>query len=271
MMRFGQFVEREHSDDRGERGGKNRQFKRDGNEHRPTVERASADVHRITHDVRIPFHEITAESAANSGDQNDQRHEGFFLAEILRQAFHGKGRERVHFSEAVFVGGFRGDEDFFVVGKFRHQAVNVFVRVHDNFPSRFSATILRVSEMAIIGKKRTNKIISVKNNPTLPASVAQSQNVGRYIPQADGVKSRCKLTTTMTKRSTHIPALMPSATKNSASGCVRTRRIQSSCGIKTLRSISAQKIQPYGPNARLAIMYCSKISPLYHDMNASMT
>src|SRR5260370_10613006 len=45
MMRLGQFVEREHAENRGERGAENRQLKSDGNEGRPAIERAAADVH----------------------------------------------------------------------------------------------------------------------------------------------------------------------------------------------------------------------------------
>src|SRR5260370_39964604 len=47
MMRLGQFVEREHAENRGERGAENRHLKSDGNEGRPAIERAAADVHGI--------------------------------------------------------------------------------------------------------------------------------------------------------------------------------------------------------------------------------
>ena len=48
------------------------------------------------------------------------------------------------------------------------------------------------------------------------------------MPQADGVKSRCRLVTTMTKRSTHMPMLTASATKNRAMVLVRMFFDQSS-------------------------------------------
>ena len=51
---------------------------------------------------------------------------------------------------------------------------------------------------------------------------------------------------------------------------MRTRRNQSACGMRTLNNIKPQKLQAYGPNMRFIIMYCSKISPLYHDMNPSI-
>src|SRR5437879_8083140 len=115
-----------------------------------------------------------------------------------------------------------------------------------------------------------NKINRVRNNPMLPKRVAQSQTVGKNIPHDDGTKSRCKLVTTMTNLSIHIPRLIANATKKSATRFRRMRADQSACGTNTLKNISAQKIQPYGPNARLVIMYGTKMSPLYQDMNASM-
>ena len=104
----------------------------------------------------------------------------------------------------------------------------------------------------------------------LPNSVAQSQMVGKNIPHDDGTKSRCKLVITITNRSSHIPRLIDNATRNSAMRLRRTRADQSACGMTTFTNISSQKIQPYGPSTRLVIMYWSKMSPLYHDMKASM-
>ena len=41
---------------------------------------------------------------------------------------------------------------------------------------------------------------------------------------AEGVKSRCRLVMTMTKRSSHMPTLIESATRKSSTVLVRTRR-----------------------------------------------
>ena len=46
-----------------------------------------------------------------------------------------------------------------------------------------------------------------KNSPIVPMNVAQSQIVGWYMPHDDGRKSRCRLVTTITKRSSHMPML----------------------------------------------------------------
>src|SRR5437899_10613376 len=115
-----------------------------------------------------------------------------------------------------------------------------------------------------------NSSIKVRNSPMLPSRVAQSQNVGMYIFQLEGTKSRAKLVTTMTNRSTHIPTLAESATRNSAISFVRIFRDHSSCGSTQLSVINTQNTQPYGPKARLRIIDISKTSPLYQAMNASM-
>ena len=110
----------------------------------------------------------------------------------------------------------------------------------------------------------------MRNKPTLPNNVAQSQIVGVYIAQLDGTKSRCRLVTTMTKRSIHMPMFTDERDEEKrdriGAHASRPERLRD----QTLNSISAQKTQPYGPNARLAIMNCSKTSPLYQAMNASM-
>src|SRR5439155_3005785 len=184
------------------------------------------------------------------------------------QVFDGEGRVRIHFAITLRIGCFRGAQQVFVRFEFRSETKRLFL-VHSVIAFCGSATSSRVSEMAIIGRKRMNKNSSVRNKPTLPNNVAQSQMVGKNIPHDDGTKSRCKLVMTITKRSSHIPRLMDNATRNSAMRLRRTRADQSACGISTFTSISSQKIQPYGPNARLVIMYCSKMSPLYHDIKAS--
>src|SRR4051812_597738 len=128
----------------------------------------------------------------------------------------------------------------------------------------------RSSEIDIMGTKRMNKKISVRNRPIVPSNIAQSHRVGMNIPQLDGAKSRCKLVITMTNRSTHIPTFTDAATKNKCIGRVRTSLDQSACGTRTFRNIRHQNIQPYGPKARLYIMYLSNTSPLYHAVKASM-
>ena len=100
--------------------------------------------------------------------------------------------------------------------------------------------MVRISKMEIIGRNRRNRNNSVRNRPIVPRKVDQSQNVGAYMPQDEGRKSRCRLSTMMTKRSSHMPTLTTSAMMKSSGTLVRTRLNQSICGMTTLHRISAQ-------------------------------
>src|SRR5437870_2193624 len=97
--------------------------------------------------------------------------------------------------------------------EFRSQTEQI---VHEVIAFCGSATSSRDSEIEIMGRNRMKRNRSVRNNPTLPRSVAQSQIVGKYMRQAEGTKSRCKLVTMMTKRSSHMPRLIDNAIRNSA-------------------------------------------------------
>src|SRR3954471_8622721 len=101
------------------------------------------------------------------------------------------------------------------------------------------------------GNTRRNRNSKQKNKPIVPMNVAQSQNVGEYMPHEDGRKSRCRLVTTITNRSSHMPTLTTSAMTNSTAGVRRTRRNQSACGMTTLHVISDQYHPAYGPVIRL--------------------
>jgi hypothetical protein len=85
--------------------------------------------------------------------------------------------------------------------------------------------------------KRTNRNTSHTNKPTVPSQVAQSHTVPEYMPHADGRKSRVRLVTTITYRSSHMPVFTSSAMKNSSQMFVRTRLNQSVCGTTPLQKI----------------------------------
>ena len=58
-----------------------------------------------------------------------------------------------------------------------------------------SGSIVRISKIEIIGRKRRNRNSSVRNSPIVPTNVDQSQNVGAHMPHDEGRKSRCRLVT----------------------------------------------------------------------------
>ena len=68
----------------------------------------------------------------------------------------------------------------------------------------------------------------------------KSHRVGAYMPHDDGRKSRCRLTTMMTKRSSHMPTLTSSDRMNSRTTLSRTLRNQNSWIMHALIAMSIQ-------------------------------
>src|SRR5438309_11419358 len=151
----------------------------------------SSDIQRVVHGHGVGLHEVAAESAGHASEQNQERHGGSTASERLSQAFDWKRGVGVHSAIAFRIGAPRSAKEIFRIAELRHQSVDLVCRrVHTDACSFRSATNSRTSEMEIIGRKRMNKNRSVRNNPMLPKSVAQSQMVGVYIFQLEGTKSR---------------------------------------------------------------------------------
>src|SRR3954451_9691132 len=115
----------------------------------------------------------------------------------------------------------------------------IWLTLHHSSTSA-SGKIVRISKIEIIGRKRMNRNSNVKKNPSVPTNIAQSHCVGWYCPHDEGRKSRCKLVTTMTKRSSHIPMLTTIEINHSNKRLERTFFIQRNCGVMMLHRISAQ-------------------------------
>ena len=75
---------------------------------------------------------------------------------------------------------------------------------------------------------------------TVPSRMIQSHSVGTKMPQADGMKSWCRLDTTISTRSIHMPRLTTRLRANSSATLRRARRHHSSCGTSTLQAIIDQ-------------------------------
>src|ERR1022692_485047 len=99
---------------------------------------------------------------------------------------------------------------------------------------------MRISAIEIIGSKRTNRNSSVRNNPIEPTKVITSHLVGVYIPHDDGRKSRCRLVTTMMKRSSHMPTPTISDIIHKATALARNRLDHNIWGARALQAISVQ-------------------------------
>src|SRR5712691_5670979 len=102
MVRLGQFVQGQHAEDGSERGSENRQLKCDGNESRPAIERAAADVQGIS-DGRSPvLEEKTANTARQAAKKTNQRHHIALQAKRFGETFDGEWRISVY---AMVAGG----------------------------------------------------------------------------------------------------------------------------------------------------------------------
>src|SRR5580704_6534420 len=101
--------------------------------------------------------------------------------------------------------------------------------------------------MATIGRKRIKSRKRVRKIPKVPMKVKASTQVGEYIRQADGRKSRCNEITKITNRSNHMPALAHIETKKTMVQFLRKARTHISCGITTLQANIVQDAHQYGP------------------------
>ena len=99
------------------------------------------------------------------------------------------------------------------------------------------------SPMEMTGSTRVNSRNIVKKRPKVPTKVITSTQVGEYVLQLEGRKSRCRLVTMMTKRSNHMPTLMTSESTKMAAGEVRIFLNQKNCGLTTLHVTIVQYAQ----------------------------
>ena len=182
MVGLGQPVQRQHAKHGRDGGKQHGQLERYRNERGPAKERPAADVDRVVIHRRETLHAKAGQSAGDAAHQHDQRQAAVVKADGLVESLHRKRRVGFHLPVAVRVGAPGRSENRVGALKLRQQTVQrrFFDEGHRGASpfSTCSATCSRSSNMEIIGNSRMNRNISVKNNPTDPNSVAQSQNVG---------------------------------------------------------------------------------------------
>src|SRR4029079_10852632 len=100
----------------------------------------------------------------------------------------------------------------------------------------------------------------------------QSHIDGAYIAHDDGRKSRCRLVTMMTNRSSHMPILTMIEITNSQNGLSLNRLNHKLWIAITLQKIRNQYMNQYGPfQIRLVIMKYSYLLALSQPKYASIT
>src|SRR5687767_5172060 len=113
--------------------------------------------------------------------------------------------------------------------------------------------------------------MSVKKKPIVPINIDQSNTVGEYIAHELGRKSRFKLVTIITNRSSHIPIETTIEIMNSQNGLSRNRLNHSNWIDNPLHKISSQYDHQYGPSQmRFLIMNTSYCEALYQPKKASI-
>src|SRR5215475_9574463 len=139
--------------------------------------RPSAYVKRVIDDARIPLHKCSADTADQPADQNNQRDGGVMEAEFLVNSLDGIRRIRVDALKAFLTRPANARFQGFGIVEFRQKAVEQALGLHSTLTSGFS-TICFISNIEIIGSRRTNRKNNIRKSPIVPAYVAQSHTVG---------------------------------------------------------------------------------------------
>src|SRR5262245_18256170 len=119
--------------------------------------------------------------------------------EQLAELPHRDRRVGVHVAVARFVRGAGGVHQLVEVGELGHEAVDRWPSLHaaGSSSTRASGSMVRISKIEIIGRKRMKRKKSVRKRPMLPRNIDQSQRVPVKSAHDDGRKSADRLTTMM--------------------------------------------------------------------------
>src|SRR5260370_33960707 len=122
---LGQSVKGEHSENRGKSRAKNSKLKRDGNESRPAIERAAADVQRISNGRRPVLKIKATQAPGQAAQQSNKGHEVALQAERFGKTLDGKRSVGIETAIACLADFFHGMNEFLGCRKLTHHAVNV--------------------------------------------------------------------------------------------------------------------------------------------------
>src|ERR1700739_1918806 len=175
VIRLWQLVQCQHTDNGKNRSAKNGQFEGNGNEGRPAVEGAPADILGISNGSDPVLQAETTQTSTQAADKGDKRNPGTACTDGLGEAFDGKRSIRIDTLIAGFARFFGRRQELFRRLEFAHYAVKTgAVFRHDgSFLACPSCTSSRISAMAMAGNPRTNRKTSMLNSPKIvPARVA---------------------------------------------------------------------------------------------------
>ena len=213
--------------------------------------------------------------ADNAADQDDQRQPAVVRARAPRAAPRSETASRHPCGGSPASRALRGRlHQRLRVVELRHQAVDM--RRHQllrTSSSTFaSGSIVRISKIEIIGRKRMNRNSSARNSPIVPTNVAQSQNVGAV--HAPGRRQEVAV---QAGDDDHEP-LEPHADVDDDRDDEQRRHARAHAlepehlrRQRCCRRSAPSTASAYGPVIRLIGTNPSYWSPLYQAMNASIT
>src|SRR6266478_4814190 len=125
MVRLGQPVQGEHAKHCGDRRAENGKLKCNGNEGRPAIERATANVHGVAAHIRPNLEEETAQTPTKSAKQGDRWNEVALQAQRFRKTFDGKGSVGIETAVACLADFLDGMNELFGRPEFAHHTVDM--------------------------------------------------------------------------------------------------------------------------------------------------
>src|SRR5258708_12421580 len=159
---------------------------------------------------------VPATHAEHGADQHNQRDLIVVDADGLGRLFQRIRRVGIHVAVPGVIRAFRGMHQVRGSVELRHHSVDS--RIHFGRGAHCftfaCGSRVRISKTEIEGMTRMKKKNSIVNRPMVPIKIIRSHLVYQYMPQELGRKSRCRLATTITKPSTHIPVLTTTDTRN---------------------------------------------------------
>src|SRR5207245_10008337 len=120
LIRLGQFVRGEHTENRGERRPENGQLKGDGNESGPAIERTAANVQRVG-DRRDPVLKAKSSDAPRqAAEKRNRRHQVALEAEGFRKTFDREGSIGIETGVTRLADFLHGMKEFFRSAELTH-------------------------------------------------------------------------------------------------------------------------------------------------------
>src|SRR5438034_1389106 len=125
MVRLGQFVQREHTENRCERRSENGQLKGDGNKSGPAIEGTAADVQRVGDRHSPVLKEKSSDAPGQTTEKGDRRHQVTFQAQGLRETLDREGSKGIKAAISRCADFLHGMEEFFRRAELAHHTVDV--------------------------------------------------------------------------------------------------------------------------------------------------